>query len=429
MKNGTYEVLFNEISKLKVIDTHEHLPFSEENRINDNHDLLSEYLTHYLRSDVISSGLKQSDYQTVMDTSKNIIDRWNIVEPFWEFCRYTGYGRTLDIAVEKIYGVSGINRNTIEEVNSLYLQNKKPGHFERVLHDLCNIEVSLLDVGPYYQLRESPFFKYIWQPPMNYIMPIDYALFSKIKDRYGISVKNLDDFICALETEMAEVVKLHDVRVIKSAIAYMRTLRFEKVDYSEAKDLFAVALNKWENEQKAQNRPPEFPKALQDFMMHRVLKVANELNLTFQIHTGILEGNGAVLSNSNPELLTNLFLEYPNVDFDLFHISYPYQGSACALCKMFPNVYIDMCWAHIISPSASVLALNDFLDAVPYNKISAFGGDYLFVDGVYGHLYISRQNIARSLAEKVRHGVFGENKAVEIAKAMYYDNPKRIFKL
>jgi hypothetical protein len=82
------------------------------------------------------------------------------------------------------------------------------------------------------------------------------------------------------------------------------------------------------------------------------------------------------------------------VNFDLFHISYPFQGTASALCKNFPNVFIDMCWAHIISPSASMQALDDFLDAVPYNKISAFGGDYLLVDGVYGHLYMARQNVA-----------------------------------
>jgi len=82
-----------------------------------------------------------------------------------------------------------------------------------------------------------------------------------------------------------------------------------------------------------------------------------------------------------------------------------------------------------LNPAASVSALDDFLDAIPYNKISAFGGDYLFVDGVYGHLYISRLNVSRVLAGKISRGVFGESKALEIAKALYYDNPKRIFKL
>jgi hypothetical protein len=43
-------------------------------------------------------------------------------------------------------------------------------------------------------------------------------------------------------------------------------------------------------------------------------------------------------------------------------------------------------------------ALVEWLDTVPANKISAFGGDYIFVDGVYGHQYLARQNVARALA-------------------------------
>ena len=50
--------------------------------------------------------------------------------------------------------------------------------------------------------------------------------------------------------------------------------------------------------------------------------------------------------------------------------------------------------------------LREFLDAVPANKISAFGGDYCFVDGVAGHLEIARRNVARALAEKVKIDIF-----------------------
>ena len=48
-----------------------------------------------------------------------------------------------------------------------------------------------------------------------------------------------------------------------------------------------------------------------------------------------------------------------------------------------------MCWAHMISPTASINALIEYLDSVPTNKNSAFGGDYRFVDGVYGHQYLA----------------------------------------
>jgi hypothetical protein len=94
-------------------------------------------------------------------------------------------------------------------------------------------------------------------------------------------------------------------------------------------------------------------------------------------------------------------------------MGYPYQGVTAALAKMFPNVFIDMCWSHIISPGAAMHALSDFLDAVPYNKICGFGGDYAFVDGVYGHLYLARRNISQVLAAKVNAGVFPIDTAIE----------------
>jgi predicted TIM-barrel fold metal-dependent hydrolase len=175
--------------------------------------------------------------------------------------------------------------------------------------------------------------------------------------------------------------------------------------------------------------PVHTGKAFQDYMFHFILDIANKKNLTVQIHTGIQEGNGNILSNSNPELLSNLFLEYPDVIFDIFHISYPYQGELTVLAKNFPNVFIDMCWAHIVSPNASVNALLEWFDAVPLNKISAFGGDYLFIDGVYGHLKLAQQDVAKALAIKVEEGLFDMEKAKEVANMLFFENPMNIFKL
>lgn len=48
-----YERLYNAISDMPVIDTHEHLPSWERSR-NQNSDVLTEYLTHYFSCDLIS---------------------------------------------------------------------------------------------------------------------------------------------------------------------------------------------------------------------------------------------------------------------------------------------------------------------------------------------------------------------------------------
>lgn len=431
VKSPIFQGILNEIQKMPVIDTHEHLLWTEKYRVESDTDVLDEYLGHYLKSDLISAGLKPEEFAKVIDVQRDIEERWKIVEPYWEVCRYTGYGRALDIAVKAIYNIDGINARTIQELHQAFLQSKTLGHYQHVLRDLCGIRVSLLDVWTFRLDGENELFRRIWQP-LDFIMPMEpYGpmITEHIEKHHGIKVRTLDDWKAACEQELDYILRTYQVEVLKCSIAYNRTLRFAKVDYATARDAFAVALSAWENSGRAQGLSLQLPVEVQDYMMHFILGVANQRNLTIQFHTGLLEGNGNVLSHSDPALMINLFNEYPNVNFDLFHISYPYQNVASALCKTFSNVFIDMCWAHIISPVASIQALDEFLDAVPYNKISAFGGDYMFVDGVYGHLQMARENVSHVLAKKVEEGIFPLEKALDIAHALFYDNPKRIFKL
>jgi hypothetical protein len=88
-----------------------------------------------------------------------------------------------------------------------------------------------------------------------------------------------------------------------------------------------------------------------------------------------------------------------------------------------------MCWTNIISPRASVSFLRDFIDSVPLNKVSAFGGDYLFPDAVPGHLMMAKENVAEALADCVTQGLFDEEKALLMGKRFFYDNPKAIFQI
>ena len=83
----------------------------------------------------------------------------------------------------------------------------------------------------------------------------------------------------------------------------------------------------------------------------------------------------------------------------------------------------------MMSPFAAINALVEYLDFVPANKICGFGGDFCFVDGVYGHQYLARENIARALSIKIDEGVFDLDKAKQIAKMILHDNPLAIFEL
>lgn len=155
--------------------------------------------------------------------------------------------------------------------------------------------------------------------------------------------------------------------------------------------------------------------------------MAGQKNLVIQIHAGLLEGNDNVLTNSDPTLLVNLFSEYKEAKFDVFHGAYPYTRELAALAKNFPNVYVDMCWLHVISPSRARQALAEWLDTVPSNKIFGFGGDYVFAECIYGHSAMARENIARVLTEKVEEGTFTEVQAIDLARKLLHDNAYEFF--
>jgi hypothetical protein len=398
-------------------------------------DVLKEYLTHYMCCDLISAGLSAGDYERVIDTAVPIMERWDLVEPFWNASRNTGYARSLDISARDLYGVDSIQRECIEELNQKFLKGLEPGHYRMVLKDKSRIRVSLLHDIPKENDRivfdsnlecDRDFFRNVY-PVDNLVFPQTGEDIETVERQFGAAIHGLGDWLEACECLLDNALK-HGAVALKSALAYQRSLHYEKVTMHEAERGFNEI---FKTNHRGVYMPRVFTvgKEFQDYVMHHILKLAGKRGLTIQFHTGIQEGNGNVLYHSDPSLLTNLFLEYPEVDFDLFHIGYPYENITAALAKNFPNVFIDMCWAHIISPAVSVRSLVEWIDSVPANKISAFGGDYLFVDGVYGHQYMARENVSRALAEKVQDGNMDVERAEEIARMIFYENPMKIFKL
>lgn len=425
------EEILEYIRTLEIIDTHEHLP-EEAAWARRDTDVLTDWLWHYFSCDLVSAGLSRNDLKgAVLDPGRPLAERWRLVEPYWNAARNTGYARALDITARDIYGLPGVTGETIEELDRRFRKARQEAaagasHYEFVLKKKSRIAVSLLDGFDGRRERDGRFFRNVWRAD-EYLNPTHTGQVEETADRLGMRIHTLADWKEALERDMDDALAKGAV-ALKSGAAYWRPISYVKAATEAAEHAWNSLWNvpkgpDWEGIHWQASR------AFQDHMMHHVMALADRRGLPFQIHTGLQEGNGNIVANSNPELLSNLFLEYRNVTFDVFHMGYPYQHALSALAKNFPNVMIDMCWAHIISPEAAVRALVEFLDAVPANKISAFGGDYIPIDPVYGHQYIARENVARALAIKVADGCFDADRAKEIARWVFVDNPRRIFKL
>jgi hypothetical protein len=428
----TFDALRRYVFELEIVDTHEHLPPFEHERPK-NTDVLSEYLTHYFSCDLVSAGLSDEGIAFARDAKKPLGERWKTVAPFWEAARHTGYGRSLDIAARELYGIDRIDGETIEALDEAFRDaREKGGHYRRVLKEKSRIAVSIEDwqsacvVGAKTD-KDIPVDVEYFRPVVRadgFIAPGNTGELKELSALAGVPIHTLADLKAGVEAYLDKSLAKGAVG-LKSGFAYQRPLRFEKVSEADASRDFARLFG---DSSQAWQKPGRWPLwKLQDHMMHHVCALADARSLPFQIHTGLQEGNGNFIYHSDPALLSNLFMEYPNVRFDLFHIGYPYHQTLSALAKNFRNVFIDFCWANIISPEASVRALVEYLDAVPANKISGFGGDYAFIDGVAGHAFIARENVARALAIKVDQGVFGLDRARELATMIFRDNPARLF--
>ncbi|MFQ5340491.1 MAG: amidohydrolase family protein [Anaerolineae bacterium] len=428
MDSDLYRRLKDEIDRISVIDTHEHIE-PERQRLGRKLDVF--YLfSHYASSDVISAGLPIREIEWVRDLEQSLDERWRRFSPFWERARDTAYCQVVLIAIRDLFGIDDLNDDTYRAISEKLVESNREGWLKYVLRERANIEVAIqnvdhLDVDPELFVPVQIWFD-------MFAMASSRKELWDLEARAGISIHTFDDLLRGVDITFEQAIEAGIVGV-KTALAYQRPIHFEKVTKHDAEAAFNRITYHLDPLQERWYGPGGSAwrelKPMQDYVIHYTIRRAIDLGLPVQVHTGLQEGSGNVIINSNPVLLANLFNEYPEAQFDVFHGGYPYCSEMATLAKNFPNVYIDMCWLHAISPTVSRRALHEWLETVPSNKVLGFGGDYLFVEGTYGHLQLAKRDIARVLAEKVEERYLSEERAVRLAHKLLRENAMELFKL
>jgi hypothetical protein len=409
------------VDSIWIIDTHEHLE-TEERRLERKNLDFSYLFNQYAIEDLVSASNLHGLISVIFSDHFKIEDRWELFKPFFAVMRTTGYGRVPLIAANDLFGLPDINDETYKELSRKIMEAGKPGYYHYVLKERARVDLSILDTG--HQKFDKSFYRHVERFD-NFIFVFSKGEIKNICQQYDIEVKTLDDFVLALRRAFEQGIAYEMVGV-KSGLAYNRILDYKNVGKVEATRVFQAVMIR----QDSLGRPDfEEVKPLQDYMMHRVLDLAGEYQMPVQIHTGLHAGNGNIITNSKPTHLVNLFMEYPNINFCLFHSSYPYGGELSTLAKNFPNVFIDMCWSAIISPSYSKRYLHEWLETVPANKIMAFGGDFGGVECVYAHSVMARRIVSAVLIEKVADGYMTENEALRVARRLLRENAMEVFRI
>ena len=427
---SNFEEIREKLNHIKVIDAQEKLNADIDYDL-ENKDVFCTYTLHYLIRELVSAGMVgENIVNSITDPKVPAETRLKLAKPYLKACENTGYFRALNKALKELHGTDELSVENLSKLQKDYLMCRDKEYLYDVIKNKHNIEAILLDVADDVPEKEydKRIFKRIWNPE-KYIKPgpISGEVIKWVERHYS-EIKSLDDWVSAFDEELTNRLG-RGIVALKITLGNVRSLRFEDVPYAEAKVAFDEVLRQWKEEGSGERDHVEFPLKLQDFMMHRVLSSLRGRGIVIQFDTGMQKDNRNILNNAKPVNLNNLFEHYQDVKFDILGIGWPYWREVVALAKMYPNVIINFSGSHVVSTLSSIECLKECIDSLPLNKIIGFGGDYLFFDGVYAHLETAKDNIAMALSQLMDYNIIDMEKALYIAEAILYKNPKRIYKI
>lgn len=417
--DGFEKRIRNYVFNMEIVDTHEHLANKESWENSPSLDFMM-LLHQYADDDIKSAGMGKPEFAELLTGKYTVQQKWQRIKPFWENAKTTGYGRCVLLSIDKLFGIKELNDTTVLVLTDKLKEAYKTDWYKEVLQNRSKIKHAILDVGN--SRIKGDMFRNVEKFDM-FIRVFGENDIRRLSRQYGAKATTLHEYEQMLNNAFADAVE-RGIIGVKSALAYHRTLDYQDVPHNTAEAVFNKMVSNPDSAFSFDQVKP-----FQDYMMHRIIRLAGKYDLPIRFHTGLQAGDGNYIRNSDPALLANLFLEYRDVNFVIFHGGYPYGGEFGSLAKNFRNVYIDLCWLYIISPSYSERYLHEWIETVPANKIMAFGGDYENVETVYGHALMDREVIVRVLVEKVRTAYLTEAEAIDIARKMLFQNAVDLFKL
>lgn len=420
-----YDSLRQFVEETPIVDCHNH-GRPESHDYSDPVKVIANADFYYI-SDMnnISTG---PEMELVLDTSRSLDERWPTLERIWKRSSNTGYGMMVRRVLKKFYGLDSL---TLDGLKSM--QGRIPDFHDENVYDqtlgMAGIEVRLEDAAP----------------PVNtildgtYKMPARGRLVARITNYHdvrscdmiheramavGRKVSSLDDYLDVLRFIFTGC-KERGAVAVKDQSAYTRTLSYGNPTRAEAESVFNWLMA----DPRRRASDPEQSQPLDDFLFHELIRIARDLELPFQIHTGLLAGCRNDIRGANAVNLTSLFGVHRDVKFDLFHANWPYDAELLFLAKNYSNVFINMCWAHIIDPIYCQRLLSQAVSSIPHVKIHGYGSDFsgLAADMAWSHASIARDNITIALCDLIDQEYLDIDEAKEIAYGWLYANAKEFY--
>ena len=232
---------------------------------------------------------------------------------------------------------------------------------------------------------------------------------------FGMATDTLEHYTALLEQICRWSVEQMGVKAFKNTEMYFRRLDYRVRSLEEAAPCYKP------------DRTPEEDRILSDYIACTVFRMAGQLGVPVQLHTGSIWG-GFNMTNISPEHLAEVICAFPDTKFDLLHCGDPFFGVTALMGSNFPNVYVNMS----AMPKNSLCNfrhwLDVYLDRVPSRKIT-LGWDEFTPEMVLADAAHTRDVVAQVLADKVTSGLYSYDLALEIAHDIMHRTAESLYKI
>jgi uncharacterized protein len=419
-----YDDLRAYLETIPLIDCHDH---SGQLGAKPN-DPIRAVVDWYMQAD-LESAWQDLNLKLIFDEQKSLTERWPVLERAWRRTKYTGYGLVVRKALKHFYGEDDLSLEALQRIQPRLIDFSDPQVYERVL-DEARIRVRIEDVW----LNAAAIDGSLNLPPRSRLaisLPAYHAVKSYDEVQQNTSplkrvITSLDEYVEACHESFVRC-KGAGAVCFKDQSAYSRTLQYGNPTHAEAE----AAFNWMMADPRRSLSYPDGNKPLGDYLFHQFMRMARDLDLPVQIHTGHMAGIWNDIVKTNAIGLTSLLELHRETRFDLFHANWPYSGELLYLGKNYPNVRLDFCWTNMVDPIYSQQMFQQAVSSMPHGKIHGYGSD-LNADvlcSAWAHADLARDNIAIALSNLVEMEYFGLDDAREIARAWLFGNANEFFKL
>jgi len=398
VKNSIYKKIYELTANTIAINTHSHhledISFRE---FNLDKLLVNTYIDW--------CGVK---FNTSKKSRKNYINK----------VKFKSYYIWLQKALKEIYKLNeDISTENWDRYSKIINdKHKEAGWHKKILKDYCNYEKIILDA--YWNPGSDNNDPDIFLPSLR-INPLFFGYSRTVFDHnennvfklYNKEFSDIDDYILFIRDLIINKIKDGCV-ALKNAIAYDRDINYEKFPKNKAQKVF-----------KHKSPGREDVRAFQDYVFYEICKIAAELDIPIQCHTGL-----GCFNKTNALSMLNIIKGNPDTRFVLFHAGFPWSDDIVGLLHGFQNVYSDICWLPILSPTAAESVIHRLIEVGTAEKI-CWGCDTWTSEESYGARIALNDLLAKVLSRKIENGYFNMTDAECIVENILYNNPKSLYKI